>query len=229
MYDLFFVSYDEPNAEKNWGILKHRFPHAKRVHGIKGIGNAHRFCATISFTNMFWTVDGDTIVDDDWDFSYVPPNWDGDYLHLWYSRNPVNGMSYGYGSVKLWPKRRVLSHSGSWLDFTTSVGGIKLVEHTIATTIFNTSPFESWKSAFRECVKLSSNIKLNPEDTESLERLNTWKTVVFDVDFANWCKIGAEDAIAWCGSDPTDLSMINDFSWLRDRFKRGYPLVDLAI
>jgi hypothetical protein len=223
MYDLFFVTYEEPNANLNWAKIKDRFPHAKRVHGIKGINEAHKHCATNSFTSMFWTVDGDTIVDDSWDFSYLPPEWDRTYLHLWYSRNPVNGLSYGYGSVKLWPKQQVLKHVGPWLDFTTSVGNIKIVEQTIATTMFNTSPFESWKSAFRECVKLDKNLKNNPADAESLARLTAWQYTVSGADFSKWCNFGAFDALLW-GTQPTShLAMINDFGWLKHKFSSLYP------
>jgi hypothetical protein len=224
MYDLFFVSYEEPNADTNWKILKDRFPHAKRVHGIKGIGNAHRYCAINSFTSMFWTVDGDTLIGDQWDFRYTPPVWDKEYLHLWYSQNPVNGLAYGYGAVKLWPRKRVLEHTESWLDFTTSVGGIKIIDQVIATTVFNTSEFESWKSAFRESVKLCVNLESTPDDDESRIRLETWMMVANHVAFASWCNVGANDAIKWVNSDPPDLSVINDFTWLRNKFKELHSL-----
>jgi len=227
MYDLFFVSYEEPNADDNWKTLKDRFPHAKRVHGIKGIGNAHRFCAINAFTSMFWTVDGDTVVSDQWDFRYIPPSWDGDYLHLWYSRNPVNDLAYGYGSIKLWPRKRVLEHTGSWLDFTTSVAGIKVIDQVIATTMFNTSEFESWKSAFRECVKLCVNIRSVPDDIESRIRLETWMMVSTNANFASWCNAGAKDAIRWVDSSPSDLSVINDFSWLRNKFKELHSSISV--
>ena len=223
MHDLFFITYEEPNAGSNWEKIKNRFPHAKRVHGIKGIGEAHRHCATNSFTNMFWTVDGDTVIDDSWDFSYLPPEWDRIYLHLWYSRNPVNGLSYGYGSVKLWPRQPVLKHVGPWLDFTTSVGNIKIVDQTIATTMFNTSPFESWKSAFRECVKLHTNLKNNPADAESLARLNAWRYTVSSAAFSKWCNFGAVDALSWCDQPTSHLAMINDFDWLKNKFSTLYP------
>lgn len=222
MYDLFFVSYAEPNADANWQALKNRFPHAKRVHGIKGIANAHKACATLSFTSMFYTIDGDTTVLASWDFTYVPPTWDRIYLHLWYSMNPVNRLSYGYGSVKLWPRQRVLEHEGSWLDFTTCVGNIKIVPEVIAVTRFNSSPFESWKSAFRECVKLSHNLFLNPADTESKLRLEAWMHPLHDAENSRWCCLGAQHAVDWyrMQSSAADLTRINDFEWLQDFFHK---------
>ena len=59
MYDIIFVSYNEPNADKNYAALKSRFPTAKRVDGVKGIHQAHIAAAKKAFTKMFWVVDGD--------------------------------------------------------------------------------------------------------------------------------------------------------------------------
>ena len=50
MYDIVFISYQEINAEENWHRLKSRFPMTKRVHGVKGIHNAHIEAATKAFT-----------------------------------------------------------------------------------------------------------------------------------------------------------------------------------
>ena len=161
MYDLFFVSYSEPNADENWGLLSERFPHAKRMHGISGIDKAHKACASMSYTKMFWTVDGDTVVDEEFDFDFEVEPWDRDFIHLWYSRNPINGLSYGYGAIKLWPRSVVLAHTDRWTDFTTSFNGLKVIPQTIAETRFNSSPFEAWKSAFRECVKLAETLRCN--------------------------------------------------------------------
>lgn len=216
MFDLFFVSYEEPNADLNWEKLKERFPHARRIHGIKGIKEAHYACAKQSFTKMFWTVDGDTIVDNTWLFDYVPPAWDLPYLHLWYSRNPVNDLSYGYGAIKLWPRNRVLDHKGSWLDFTTSVGNIKIIDQTIATTEFNTSPYESWKSAFRESIKLCENISKNENDEESRDRLRNWLTVANDSPYADSAIKGAQHALIWYQDNKEFLQEINDFNRLKE-------------
>lgn len=52
--DIFFISYDEPNAEQNWKDLRDKFPQAKRIHGVKGIHQAHKTAASQSNTEMFW-------------------------------------------------------------------------------------------------------------------------------------------------------------------------------
>ena len=58
-YDIIYLSYDEPNAEKNYADLCQKIPWAKRVHGIKGSDAAHKACAQLSETDRFITVDGD--------------------------------------------------------------------------------------------------------------------------------------------------------------------------
>ena len=61
--DIIFLSYDEPNAEKNYADLCSKVPWAKRVHGVEGSDAAHKACADLSETEYFVTVDADNIVD----------------------------------------------------------------------------------------------------------------------------------------------------------------------
>lgn len=222
MYDLFFISFDETNADANWLSFSTRWPHARRVHGINGISNAHRRCAELSYTSMFWTVDADTEIDLNFDLDFAVPIWDRHYLHLWYSRNPVNGLEYGYGAVKLWPRQRVLDFNGRWLDFTTTVGSIKIIPETVATTRFNVDSYSAWKSGFRESVKLS---KLSTTgDIDSQERLAAWLTVSFDVPFAKETVAGAnagKDFFDRCNGDINSLAMINDFERLHSYYSNA--------
>jgi hypothetical protein len=95
------ISYQEPNADANWNKLKSKFPMAMRVHGVKGIHQAHITAAKKSFTKMFWVVDGDADIVDDFDFGYKVPDRELSVVHVWRSINPVNGLEYGYGLVIL--------------------------------------------------------------------------------------------------------------------------------
>ena len=71
MYDIVFISYQETNADENYSLLKEKFPSVKRVHGVKGIHQAHIAAAKKCFTKMFWIVDGDAVIANDFDFSYT--------------------------------------------------------------------------------------------------------------------------------------------------------------
>ena len=46
------ISYKEPNAEENFDKLKSRFPWAQRVHGVKGIHQAHIEAAKLCTTDV---------------------------------------------------------------------------------------------------------------------------------------------------------------------------------
>ena len=84
MFDIIFISYNEPNAEANYNKLQSRFPLAKRINGVKGIHQAHIAAAKKSFTRMFWVVDGDAKVLDTFNFDYKPE--DLETVYVWRSR-----------------------------------------------------------------------------------------------------------------------------------------------
>ena len=105
--DLVFLSYDEPNAERNYADLKKKFPWAKRVHGVKGLDAAHKACADVSDAERFVTIDGDTIVDKDFldvEIDLKALGVDNTYMFSWCGNIDLNGLKYGNGSLKLWTK-----------------------------------------------------------------------------------------------------------------------------
>ena len=221
-YDIIFISYNEPNADNNYELLLSKYPNAKRVSNVKGIHNAHIEAAKISSTDMFWVVDGDAILVDDFTFDFEVSRYDKDVVYIWRSKNPVNGLIYGYGGVKLLPKKLTLKLDTTAPDMTTSISNkIEIVEQTSNITAFNTDPFNTWKSAFRECVKLSSKIIFGQVDTETEDRLNTWCTTA-NGDFAIHALRGANAGRIYgqenAGNLPA-LSKINDFDWLEQQFK----------
>jgi hypothetical protein len=213
MYDIVFISYDEINADDNYVRLKERFPLAKRVHGVDGIHNAHIAAAKKAFTKMFWVVDADAIILDDFNFDYKVTKWDLDVVHVWRSRNPVNGLEYGYGGVKLFPKTLTINMRTDTVDMTTTISSKFKAMSTVSNiTAFNTDPFTTWRSAFRECCKL---VLINNE--ESLVRLDRWCTIGSDLNAINGAKAGKiygeKNA-----SDMEALAKINDFTWLKDQW-----------
>jgi hypothetical protein len=218
-YDIIFISYNESNADENFAKLKARFPYAQRINGIKGIHQAHIAAAKKAFTKMFWVVDGDAVIEDTFNFDYVVSKYDLECVHVWRSRNPVNGLEYGYGGVKLLPKKLTMNMDLSKTDMTTSISPLfKAMEEVSNTTAFNTDPFNSWKSAFRECCKLSSRVIDRQDDVETQQRLDTWCTVGNDVNAITGAIAGrkyGEDNKA----DVEALKKINDFDWLEEQFR----------
>jgi hypothetical protein len=222
MYDIVFISYKEPNADDNWEALKSRFPMAKRVHGVKGIHQAHIAAAKKCFTKMFWIVDADAIVMDDFNFDYEVPDHQLDHVHVWRSQNPINDLVYGYGGLKLFPRKLTINMDVSKPDMTTSITDKFKPVHQISNiTAFNTGPFETWKSAFRECCKLSAKVIDRQKDDETNERLHVWQTVGKDRDFGKYAIQGAIQGAEYgekYAQSPDDLRRINDFDWLKEQF-----------
>jgi len=222
MFDIIFISYQEPNAEENWQNLRAKFPIAKRVHGVKGIHQAHIKAAEKCHTSMFWIVDGDAQIVNSFDFSFKPNKWNMDTVHVWRSQNPINKMVYGYGGVKLFPTNLTINMDTSKPDMTTSISqNFKAMQDISNITAFNTAPFETWKSAFRECCKLSSQIIDRQDTEETKKRLQQWCTVGENEKFGSYAIAGAKAGAAYGARNKNNidaLKKINDFEWLMEKF-----------
>jgi hypothetical protein len=217
-YDIIFISYNEPNADENFAKLKARFPYAQRIDGIKGIHQAHIAAARKAFTKMFWVVDADAVILDTFNFDHVVSEYDLENVHVWRSLNPVNGLEYGYGGVKLLPKKLTQNMDTTKPDMTTSISILfKAMPEVSNITAFNTDPFNSWKSAFRECVKLSSKIIDRQNDNETQVRLDRWCTIGADLDVLHGAQEGRKYGLE-NKDNPEALKLINDFAWLQARF-----------
>lgn len=229
MYDIVFISYNELNAEENYNKLASRFsaPTLKRITGVQGIHNAHIAAAKKAMTKMFWVVDGDAEVLDSFDFSYQVPNNELDYVHVWRSQNPVNGLVYGYGGVKLLPKKLTMNMDTSRVDMTTSISTLfKPMPEIANITAFDTDEFSTWRSAFRECAKLASSSIDRQNDEETQQRLNTWCTFATGKFAADAIKgaLAGRDYGQKNASDKEALLKLNDFTWLQDQWSLGRSL-----
>ena len=222
MYDIIFISYNEPNADENFAKLKARFPYAQRINGVKGIHQAHIAAAKKSFTKMFWVVDGDAEIIDTFNFDYVVSKYDLECVHVWRSQNPINNLEYGYGGVKLLPKALTTKLDVTTPDMTTSISSLfKIMPEVSNITAFNTDPFNTWKSAFRECCKLASKVIDRQDDTETNQRLASWCTLNDAVPYGFYAFLGAEGGKVYGetnSKDPDRLKLINDFDWLHTQF-----------
>jgi hypothetical protein len=103
-------------------------------------------------------------------------------------------------------------------DMTTSISDrFKAMPDVSNVTCFNTDEFSTWKSAFRECAKLSSKTINRQEEGETNERLKIWTTRA-NGRFCEFAIRGANAGMEFGLSDGVDLRLINDFDWLRQRF-----------
>lgn len=155
LFDVFFLSHGEANADENWQNLRRLCPRAQRIDGIDGLYQAHRACAEQSSTDRFFVVDADAWVYDDFVFDHDHAD-DGSVV-VWHARNPVNELEYGYGGVKLFPRTPFLEDRVWDTDLSTTIGSsIRVVQALSCETRFNATPESAWIGAFRECAKLAS-------------------------------------------------------------------------
>jgi len=222
VFDIVFISYNETNADDNWKSLISRFPYSRRLHGVKGIHNAHRTAARWStISSMFWVVDGDTEVFESFNFEEPEGLWDQS-VYVYKSNNPVNGLCYGNGGIKLIPRYYAAKITPDLVDMTTSFAPhFTAVDMLAGVTRFNTDPFNTWKSAFRECVKLSSKIINKQIDSETEERLRIWCSLGADQPYGDWSIRGARAGREYglVNAENIDhLKKINDVSWLTELF-----------
>lgn len=224
MFDIFFISFDEPLAADNLQKLKQRYPTAQHVEGIVGIHNAHKVAAGLSTTPMFWVIDADAELVDTFSLTFRVMPWDMDNVYVWRSINPVNDLSYGYGGVKLLPKYKTEAVLTDSVDMTTSISDKFVPMPQISNvTRFNVDPFNTWKSAFRECAKLSSKIIDNQNNSDTNFRLDVWCLEGKDKHYGDFCIAGAKAGREYGEtnkSNPNALSKINDFKWLHEQFSK---------
>lgn len=233
-YDIVFISNGEVNADQNYELLKQRYPHAKRVDRVKGIHQAHIAAANLCNTEMFWVVDADAQILDDFEFDYQIAHYDldgKDTVYVWRSFNPVNSLVYGYGGVKLLPTKLTRNVDINSADMTTSISkNFKGIDRMSNTTAFNTDPFSAWRSGFRECVKLASRVIDRQQDDETEFRLNAWCTRGEDKPYGEYTIAGAilgREYGLRNKDNKEALKKINDFNWLQEQFNRSsYPQVE---
>ena len=221
-YDIVFISYQEPNADEYYKYLVDRFPRAKRIHGIKGIHQAHIEAAKLCSSDLFWIVDGDALVDSNFKFDYQVARWDRDMVHVWRSVNPINDLVYGYGGIKLFPTELTINMDISKPDMTTSISSkFKAINEISNVTAFNTDPYNTWKSAFRECTKLSSKVIDRQKDLETQSRLEKWCNLGIDRPFGKYAIDGAKSGALFGARNKDNIEVlknINNFNWLKEQF-----------
>lgn len=238
-FDIIFLSYDEPNAEKNFSDLISKVPWAKRVHGIKGSDTAHKICASKSDTEYFVTVDGDNIIDPK--FLKLEINLDeiglnSENVFSWCGNIFVNNLMYGNGGLKLWTKKFVnemKTHENSDINDTKSKvefcfdNRYYQFNENYSTSYTNASPFQAWRAGFREGVKMSldqgERVK-NIKDIwwQNYDRLLVWSSVGADVENGLWSMYGAREGCYLTNCTDWDYSQVRDFDWLNKRWVEKY-------
>ncbi len=231
--DVVFLSYDEPEAEANFRHLATRIPRARRVHGVKGFDAAHRKAAEAAADWVF-VVDGDNRI--------IDPEFFGQWLDIaprdlgqvfsFSARNLLNGLSYGNGGVKLWPRELLeglRSHETATrvegqLDFWTVP--FYLINRELSEIRMAATAAQAFRSGYREGVKLCLNCGRPPLvthlqepdrpgdvfDPANLERLQAWCTIGGDQPNGDWAILGARMGAVRTLVDAAPTAIIADYA-----------------
>lgn len=240
--DLIFLSYDEPNAEKNYADLLTKAPWAKRVHGVEGSDAAHKSCAALSDTEYFITVDADNIVDPR--FFEVEVDLDelglsGENVFSWCGRVHVNGLMYGNGGIKMWTRKFVntmRTHENS--DPEDTKGLVEFCfddryyqfNENFSESYTNETPFQAWRAGFREGVKMSLDRGARVKDLKNIwwqnyQRLLIWCSVGADVKNGLWSMYGAREGAYLTNCTDWDYTNVRDFKYLTHQWEEKYSKI----
>jgi hypothetical protein len=223
--DIIYISNGEPEAEHWYNhLVKTCARPVKRILNINGRSEAYKAAAHASKTEWFFAVFAKLEVVDSFDWAWQPDYLQEPKHYIFYSRNPVNGLEYGHMGVIAYNKQLVLDTDSPGLDFTLSKAHA-VIPKVSAIAHYNTTPELTWRTAFREVLKLSDDVA-KTGSVESTYRLDTWLTVA-DGDHAEFSLLGAADAVDYynkVNGDYTELMRSFEWAWLREYYSSRYSV-----
>ena len=223
--DIIYISNGEPEAEQWYEHLVNTCGRSvKRVVNINGRALAYKAAAELSATPWFFAVFAKLEVVPEFNWAWQP-DWLQEPKHyIFNSRNPVNGLEYGHMGVIAYNKHLVLDTDDWGLDFTLSRAHA-VVPVVSAVAHYNTTPELTWRTAFREVIKLKDDVA-KTSSVESSYRLDTWLTQA-DGAHAEFSILGAKDAVEYyeqVQGDYTELMRSFEWQWLREYYANRYSV-----
>ena len=220
--DIVYLSNGEKAADQNYEYLlkitKGLPNRVIRVDGVQGRVAAYHAAAEASNTPWMFTIFAKLKVDKNFDFNWQPDRLQIPKHYIFNAKNPLNDLVYGHQAIIAYNKKLALKNSGKGLDFTLD-DPHESVDMLSGIANFNTDAYSTWRTAFREVIKLKS-------DTSdiSYERLQIWLNKA-EGNFAEDCLRGANDAVEYysqVAGDITKLKYSYEWSWLQDYYNRKY-------
>lgn len=218
--DIVYISNGEPDAERWYTHLQsvagNRTIH--RITNVNGRAEAYKAAASISTTPWFFAVFAKLEVDQSFEWEWQPDYMQEPKHYIFNATNPVNGLVYGHQAIIAYNKSLVLDTIDSGLDFTLSKEHAS-VDMMSGVAHFNVTPLMTWRTSFRECIKLCA-----ATDEMSKERLAIWSTIATG-DNAEWSLAGAKDACNYFNEvegDAEKLKLSFEWRWLNDYFASNH-------
>ena len=220
-FDVVFLSYDEPLA----GALYARLAAVlgvpvKRLHGVRGMRRAYQLTAQVADTDQYLLADADFEIDRAFRLADVAPLLDAEAMRVWRTVNAVNGLTYGYGGLKL-VRRQAVADLGQAVDVLSALPGrVRFTPAVAGRTRFNQSRLHAWRAGFRECAMLTRGCEYGTATAEAQARIATW-TSTGSGPYADWARAGARAGVVFAeraGPQAIVWDQLNDPAWLDARF-----------
>ena len=220
LLDVIFFSNGEACADINYEhLLSLNLPNrVVRVDGVKGRVASQHAAANMSNTPWYFLVNAKLKVSTEFDFGWRPNVLKSRRHYIFTATNPVNNLEYGHQAIVANNKILTLNTVVKGLDFTMD-SPTEVININSGMTIYNTSVWDTWRTSFRECVKLSSAM-----DDESKVRLNAWLTLG-NGQYGEYSVKGAIDAVEYykeANGELEKLMLSYDWQWLYTRFTQQY-------
>jgi hypothetical protein len=216
--DIVFLSNGESIADENYqhllDVTKGLSNRVVRVDGINGRVKAYHAAAEASNTPWFFTVFGKLKVSPKFDWNWQPDRMQSPKHYIFHAKNPLNGLIYGHQAMIAYNKKLVLYNNGYGLDFTLD-DEHEIVPLLSGTAYYNTDEFSTWRTAFREVIKLKFY-----DDADSRKRLDVWLNKA-EGDYAQYSIKGAVDADEYYNSVEEDFDQLKlsyEWDWLRQYY-----------
>jgi len=222
--DIVFFSNGETSAESNYEhLLKitQGLPNkVTRIDGVSGRVKSQHAAAESSTTQWYFLVNAKLKVNSKFDFNWQPDRLQVPKHYIFHASNPVNGLKYGHQAIVANNKKLTLENYGNGLDFTMD-SEHEIIKINSGFAMFNTSAWDTWRTAFRECIKLKAS-----STDENKERLEMWLTVGMG-EFNEYSMEGAQHAVEYyeaVNGDFDKLRLSYDWPWLRTYYETKYKL-----
>jgi hypothetical protein len=220
--DIIFFSNGESIADKNYehllNITKNLPNKVSRIDGVVGRVKSQHAAANSSETSWYFLINAKLKVSSKFDFNWQPDRLQIAKHYIFRATNPVNGLVYGHQAMVANNKRLTLANNGVGLDFTMD-SEHEVVDINSGIALYNTNEWDTWRTAFRECIKLKAS-----GTSENSERLHTWLTTGIG-EFAQYSLQGARHAIEYyeeVNGDFDKLRLSYDWGWLRTYYQNKY-------
>jgi hypothetical protein len=221
--DIIFFSNGEANADENYEHLLFATAglsnRVTRVDGVNGRVASQHAAANASNTPWYFLVNAKLKVNEKFDWDWQPDRLQIPKHYIFTATNPVNHLEYGHQAIVANNKKLTLNTVVKGLDFTMDS------EHEVIQTnsgigMYNTSVWDTWRTAFREVLKLKYYTE-NNDDLEAKFRLSSWLNLG-DGEFGEYSTMAALDACRYYETVNGDLGKLRlsyDWDWLKTFFE----------